>query len=85
MSWELAQLCAPQVRLLTLPGLAEEVREGAAEPGTGLGGKAACVAGGQSCTLAPGRQPSHTVEKIPVTKASSRQDWPPFLCHQLLS
>lgn len=69
----------PTARPLTLPGLAEEAREGAAEPGTELGGKAACSAGGQSRALAPGRQPSPTVEKIPGTKESSRHDWPPLL------
>lgn len=77
--WRGARPPAPRVLPLTLPGLAEEAREGAAEPGTGLGGKAACSAGGQSRALAPGRQPSPTVEKIPGTKEPSRHDWPPLL------
>lgn len=77
--WLGAGAVGPQVLPLTFPGLAEEAREGAAEPGTGLGGKAACSAGGQSRALAPGRQPSRTVEKIPGTKASSRHHWPPLL------
>lgn len=72
-------LSAPQLGPLTLPGPAEEARQGAAEPGTGLGGKAACAAGGESRALAPGRQPSPTVEKIPGTKESSRHDWLPLL------
>lgn len=75
----LSPAVGPQALPLTFPGLAGEAREGAAEPGTGLGGKAACSAGGQSRALAPGRQPSHTVEKIPGTKASSRHHWPPLL------
>lgn len=39
----------------------------------GLAAKAACGAGGQSRTLAPGRQPSSTVEKRLGTKEASRQ------------
>lgn len=66
-------LSSPHTVPLTLPGLAEEARETAAEPGTGLGGKAARGAGGQSHTLAPGRQPGSTVEKRLGTKEASRQ------------
>lgn len=66
-------MSSPHTLPLTLPDLAEEAREIATEPGTGLGGKAACGAGGQSRTLAPGRQPSSTVEKRLGTKEASRQ------------
>lgn len=73
MSWSQPTLSSLHTLPLTLPGLAEEAREIATEPGTGLGGKTALGAGGQSRTLAPGRQPSSTVEKGLATKEASRQ------------